>query len=76
MLSNAGNDGHVHIYSTKDFAHVQTLHESAWENVTALTYLDQESSSANTVEVLCVGSIQGVVSLIPQANQNLVRALI
>ncbi|KAG6871656.1 hypothetical protein C0995_001730 [Termitomyces sp. Mi166 len=68
------DDGHIRIYSTKDFALVQTLHELAWGKVTALAYLDHQPSASNRVEVLCVGSIRGSVSLIPQANQNTVHA--
>ncbi|KAG6882721.1 hypothetical protein C0992_010847, partial [Termitomyces sp. T32_za158] len=64
------DDGHVRVYSTSDFSRVQTLHEPAWGKVTALTCIDSESAAGDRVGTLCVGSIRGLVSLVPQAKHN------
>lgn len=64
-----GDDGHVRVYSTKDFVHIQTLHDSAWGKVTALSYI-YKPDAGDKAEIICVGSIRGSISLIPKSKQN------
>ncbi|KAG6912716.1 hypothetical protein DXG01_012673, partial [Tephrocybe rancida] len=64
------DDGHVRIYSVKDLAVIQVLHDKAWGKITALSYVWAEPPVGDKDESLCVGNIRGSVALIPRAQTS------
>ncbi|KNZ78237.1 hypothetical protein J132_01448 [Termitomyces sp. J132] len=69
MVLIGGDDGHVHVYSTKDLSSLQTLYDKTWGKVTTLTCLTI-NAAGNKGESICVGTIRGSICLIPHANST------
>ncbi|KAG5332687.1 hypothetical protein C0989_006696 [Termitomyces sp. Mn162] len=64
MVLIGGNDGHVHVYSTKDLSSLQTLYDKTWGKVTALTCLTI-NAAGNKIDIMELWVIPPMADAIP-----------